>query len=150
MHTEKHKLLKLNSFIIIEYIKSSINILVDLKVKEQLESFFTNFNPQSIPNNDINLINIKESIDYDLKERTKSSNSNNEKSNNSNSSFHNDYEDLLRKHESDIRNHIKVQHQYRIYSDNLKNKIEELERSKAEYKKTVANLQEVTNQLIYL
>jgi len=54
-----------------------------------------------------------------------------------------EYEDLLRKHESDIRNHIKVQHQYRIYSDNLKNKIEELEKSKVEYKKTISNLQEV-------
>lgn len=33
----------MNSFIIIEYIKTSIDILVDIKVKNQIETFFNNY-----------------------------------------------------------------------------------------------------------
>lgn len=99
--------MKLNSFIIIEYVKTSIDILVDIKVKKQIESFFNNYN-------------------------FKTENSNIEA-----------YEDLLRKSEADIRNHIKIEHQMKIYSDNLKAKIEELEKSKAEYKINYLALQEV-------
>ena len=97
----------MNSFIIIEYIKTSIDIVVDIKVKNQIESFFNNYN-------------------------TKSEGSNVEA-----------YEELLRKSESDIRNHIKIEHQMKIYSDNLKAKIEELEKSKSDYKKNYLALQEV-------
>ena len=97
----------MNSFIIIEYIKTSIDILVNVIVKNQIESFFSNYN-------------------------TKPDDSNVEA-----------YEDLLRKSESDIRNHIKIEHQMKIYSDNLKAKIEELEKSKLESKKNYIILQEV-------
>ena len=41
---EKKKLNSMNSFIVIEYIKSTIDILVDFKVNKQIESFFNNFN----------------------------------------------------------------------------------------------------------
>jgi len=97
----------MNSFIIIEYIKTSIDILVDIKVKNQIEAFFNNFH-------------------------NKVEGSNAEA-----------YEELLRKSESDIRNHIKIEHQMKIYSDNLKAKIEELEKSKADYKKNYMALQDV-------
>lgn len=154
-----------------------------MKVKDQIESFFSNFNnfnPVENNNNNINMINSintnfncidnnynfkDEKLDNDIEivnnininknnnnviyrkdenienEKNKKNKIINDKGNNS--IYSNDYEDLLRKHESDIRNHIKIQHQYRIYSDNLKNKIEELEKSKLEYKKTIVNLQEV-------
>ena len=55
----------------------------------------------------------------------------------------NDYEELLQKLEEDIRNHIKIQHQYRIYSDSLKQKIEELDKANIGDKNTIANLKEV-------
>jgi len=126
-----------------EYIKSSINILVDLKVKDQLESFFSNFDAQSIVSKNSNQ-NYNNKIEEEFENgKITISESKAENPDVSNSSCLNDYEELLRKHESEIRNHIKIQHQYRIYSENLKNKIEEIEKSKADYKKTITNLQEV-------
>jgi succinate dehydrogenase flavin-adding protein (antitoxin of CptAB toxin-antitoxin module) len=97
----------MNSFIIIEYIKTSIDILVDIKVKDKIEAFFNNYH------NKLEGSNLEA------------------------------YEELLQKSESDIRNHIKIEHQMKIYSDNLKAKIEELEKSKGEYKKNYLALQEV-------
>ena len=126
-----------------EYIKSSINILVDLKVKDQLESFFSNFDAQNILSKNSNQ-NHNNKIEEEFENgKITISESKAENRDVSNSSCLNDYEELLRKHESEIRNHIKIQHQYRIYSENLKNKIEEIEKSKADYKKTITNLQEV-------
>ena len=61
----------------------------------------------------------------------------------------NDYEDLLQKLENDIRNHIKCQHQYRIYSDNLKLKIEELEKVNKGQKNIITHLNEVKFFFIY-
>lgn len=117
-----------------------------MRVKLQLESFFSNFDIQNIPNKDSNFNSYASGKQEDLFEEKKNENketSNHEKNNITNNSFINDYEELLRKHESEIRNHIKIQHQYRIYSDNLKTKIEELEKSKMDYKKNISNLQEV-------
>lgn len=65
------------------------------------------------------------------------------------SSNPNDYEELLQKLEGDIRNHIKIQHQYRIYTDSLKHKIEELEKLNNEQKKIIENLNEVFNYFYY-
>jgi len=104
-----------------------------MRVKNQLESFFSNLDLQS--------------NDYDKKgEKGWKHKNANEDFNKKNDMFINDYEELLRKHESDIRNHIKIQHQYRIFADGLKTKIEELEKSNVEYKKTIVNLQEVNFQ----
>ena len=110
---EKERLKKMNSFIIIEYIKTSIDILVDIKVKDKIEAFFNNYH------NKLEGSNLEA------------------------------YEELLQKSESDIRNHIKIEHQMKIYSDNLKAKIEELEKSKGEYKKNYLALQEVSLLLRY-
>lgn len=55
----------------------------------------------------------------------------------------NGYEELLQKLEGDIRNHIKIQHQYRIYTDSLKLKLEELEKINNDQKSIIANLNEV-------
>ena len=43
-----------------------------------------------------------------------------------------DYEAMLIKYEQDIRGHIKVEHQLKLYSDSLQNNIEELEKEKKE------------------
>jgi hypothetical protein len=68
---EKEKLRKTNPTTIIDYIKNSIDILIDLKVEEKLEA-------------------IKKLNSSDEAEKQ------------------NEYETLLRKLESDIRLHIKV------------------------------------------
>ena len=41
-----------------------------------------------------------------------------------------DYEAMLIKYEQDIRGHIKVEHQLKLYSDSLQNNLEELENEK--------------------
>ena len=113
--------------------------MVDIKVKDQLESFFSNYDSHN-QTEDLKLNEIENKFDSKSEKNISSLDQN---FNNSICTHINDYEELLRKHECDIRNHIKIQHQYRIYSENLKTKIEELEKSRAENKKTIANLQEV-------
>ena len=43
-----------------------------------------------------------------------------------------DYESLLIKYEKDIRGHIRIEHQLKLYADSLQNNIEELEKEKDE------------------
>lgn len=43
------------------------------------------------------------------------------------------YEELLRKLEKDIREHIKVQFQLKIYAESLEYKLEQLEKSRSKY-----------------
>jgi hypothetical protein len=90
---EKNKLNSMNSFIIIEYIKSTIDILVDFKVNKQIQNFFNDYNL----NNNNNNIHLK----------------------------------------------TKIEQETQIYIKNLKRKLNEMEKSKNEYKKSFMNLQEV-------
>ena len=46
------------------------------------------------------------------------------------SNIQQDYEAMLVKYEQDIRGHIKVEHQLKLYSDSLQSNIEELEKEK--------------------
>ena len=48
----------------------------------------------------------------------------------SNEHVQQDYEAMLIKYEQDIRGHIKVEHQLKLYSDSLQNNIDELEKEK--------------------
>ena len=43
-----------------------------------------------------------------------------------------DYESLLIKYEKDIRSHIKIEHQLKLYADSLQNDIEEIEKEREE------------------
>ena len=45
-----------------------------------------------------------------------------------NENYSEDYESLLRKEESDIRQHISIEHQLKLYSEKLIDKLEELEK----------------------
>ena len=70
----------------------------------------------------------------------------------SNEHIQQDYEAMLIKYEQDIRGHIKVEHQLKLYSDSLQNNIDELEQEKKigfkndnneknnEYKNEIMNL----------
>ena len=50
----------------------------------------------------------------------------------SNEHIQQDYEAMLIKYEQDIRGHIKVEHQLKLYSDSLQNNLDELEKEKRE------------------
>jgi hypothetical protein len=89
----------MSPFVILEYIKNSIDILINLKVEERLES------EKNI--NDNNFI---------------------ANSNLTHEEYQNEYEVLLRKLESDIRTHIKIEHQLKLYSEGLQQRIEDLEK----------------------
>ena len=83
----------MSPFVILEYIKNSIDILINLKVEKKLESEKNaNENNASLEDNQ------------------------------------NEYEVLLRKLESDIRTHIKIEHQLKLYSEGLQQRIEDLEK----------------------
>ncbi len=96
---EKNKLNAINSFIIIEYIKSTIDILVDFKVSKEIQNFFNDYNFNNNDNNNNHL----------------------------NTQF----------------NKTKSEEETKIYIQNLKHKLNEMEKSKNEYKKSFMNLQEV-------
>ena len=95
----------MSPFVILEYIKNSIDILISLKVEERLES---------------------------EKNANANANENAYEKNNNNYAFSNDYQNeyevLLRKLESDIRTHIKIEHQLKLYSEGLQQRIEDLEK----------------------
>lgn len=103
---EKEKLTKSSSLKLIDYIKSSIEILVNIKVEEQIELNKIKFSQEN------NILSTNE------EENT------------------NEYEKLLRQLESEIRNHIKVknlslnqiEHQMRLHDESLQDKIDELEK----------------------
>ena len=50
---ERNKLLKLNPFTVIEYIKTSIDILVDLKVNEKAQEIESDFNQNRNNNSNV-------------------------------------------------------------------------------------------------
>ncbi len=143
--------------------------MVDQRVKDQLDNIFANLESRNIdiygnPKNE-------DQHDIENKENKEYSNTNTNKkkqaeriidnleleqlANNLNNTYRsirtnnpNDYEELLQKLEGDIRNHIKIQHQYRIYTDSLKYKIEELEKLNNEQNNLIANLNEVNILII--
>jgi replicative DNA helicase len=54
-----------------------------------------------------------------------------------------DYEEMLVQSENNVRNLIKTQHQMKLLNETLKNKIEELDKSKNELKKENRKINEV-------
>ena len=95
----------LDPITLINYIKDSIDVLVEMSVNDQVEDY----------------LNQKENDPQT-------------------------YESILIKYESDIRGHIKVEHQLKLYADNLQYEIEQHEKEKKEmlalitkYKKNYAN-----------
>ena len=55
------------------------------------------------------------------------------------------FESQLQKFEADVRNHISVEHQLKLHIESIQNKLEELERYKAETGKKVAEYEEKLN-----
>jgi hypothetical protein len=134
--------------------------LVDKKVKDQIETIFLNIDKEKEDNREKEKEKNKE-IEKEKQEKEETFHKHKLQQIKENLEFQpiddkfnftqlslrsnnlNDYEELLQKLENDIRNHIKIQHQYRIYSDNLKLKIEELEKINKEQKNSISDLNEV-------
>ena len=93
MERERKNLEKLPILEIINYIKISLYIIIQIKVREELEKNKDNSHKKII-----------------LEENAAE-----------------DYETLLRKEEAEIRQHICVEHQFKLHSENLEQKLMELE-----------------------
>lgn len=106
---EKENLKKTNPLTLIEYIKSSIDVLIDLKVDEKIEKLEQS--KKTFDENDIS----------------------------------GESESLLRKLESDIRNHIKMEHQLKLHSESLQQRIEDLEKENSDMVVKVKSLSDKNN-----
>jgi len=107
LEKERETLKALDPIQLIEYIKASIEILINLKVEEKIQAHKENKDDQQINMN--NFFNEDEE-------------------------GVNEYERLLRQLEAEIRNHIKIEHQLKLHSDTLQARVEELEQIKEELK----------------
>jgi len=90
---DKENLKKLPILDIINYIKTSLLIIINIKLKEELEK------------------QKDEKIQKKISEEIAAE----------------DYETLLRKEEAEIRQHISIEHQFKLHSEYLEQRITELE-----------------------
>ena len=93
LESDRKNLEKLPILEIINYIKTSLYIIIQIKLKEELEK------------------NKDKSSKIKIWEENAAE----------------DYESLLRKEEAEIRQHICIEHQFKLHSENLEQKIMELE-----------------------
>ena len=93
MEHDKENLKKLPILDIINYIKTSLLIIINIKLKEELEK------------------QKDEKIQKKISEEIAAE----------------DYETLLRKEEAEIRQHISIEHQFKLHSEYLEQRITELE-----------------------
>ncbi len=93
MKHDKENLKKLPILDIINYIKTSLLIIINIKLKEELEK------------------QKDEKIQKKISEEIAAE----------------DYETLLRKEEAEIRQHISIEHQFKLHSEYLEQRITELE-----------------------
>ena len=93
MERDRKNLEKIPILEIINYIKISLYIIIQIKVREELEKNKDNCHKKII---------LEENVAED-------------------------YETLLRKEEAEIRQHICVEHQFKLHSENLEQKLMELE-----------------------
>ena len=94
LEQEKKNLKNLPILDIIKYIKTSLNIIIQIKAKEEIDKY------KEEKENKNNIINENAAEDY---------------------------ETLLRKEEAEIRQHISIEHQFKLHFENLAEKISELE-----------------------
>jgi hypothetical protein len=94
LEQEKLNIKNLSMLDIINYIRESIRIIIQIKAQEEVEKYKA--------------------------EHEANQSKENEK-------YAEDYETLLRREEAEIRQHISIEHQFRIQFDNLLEKIDELE-----------------------
>ncbi|CDW79975.1 UNKNOWN [Stylonychia lemnae] len=152
LEKEKKKLLKQDGFQILEYIRSSIEIIMNLKI-EDLEKEMS-MKKQGDSGNDMNSssysVTSASFVHASMKEALANSqhghvesqkgnlvrDDNNSKKNSQQSEEPpKEYEKMLQKLESDIRGHIRLEHEMKIHLDYLEGRVEELENQNVKFEK---------------
>ncbi len=98
LEQEKKNLQNIPLLDIINYIKVSLSVIIEIRTNEEIEKY----NAENEKGKKIINENVAE-----------------------------DYETLLRKEEAEIRQHISIEHQFKIHFDNMAEKISELEEDNA-------------------
>ena len=111
---EKDKLEQLELITIVEYIKSSIEILMNMKLDESEQKNSTKYRPSSRP--------------YFKRDDKPLFSSEAGKSAISDYEPPKEYEKVIQKLEGDIRNHIRVEQQLKLHIETVHNKMEEYEK----------------------
>lgn len=121
VEAEKEKLKDADEFMILDYIRSSIEILMNLKIEEYEEEF-------------------EEKMKKWIKEMKKSEK---EVENSDEDDAPNNYEKLIQKLEADVWNHISVEQQLKLYVESYQQKLEEEENLNDQYEKDISKLKDL-------
>lgn len=113
---EREKLRDTDPFTILEYIKSSIEILMNMKMEEQKPQSKTKSKHGFKGNEESedDLISVGSSVQIDSKQENK---------------LQTLYESQLQKYEAEVRNHIKIEQQLKLHIECVQDKLDETEKS---------------------
>ncbi len=103
---ERQKLRDVDAFTVLDYIKTSIEILMNMKMEEQQEG-----NATSKTKKDDDLESMR-SMDEPPK----------------------DYESMLQKYEAEVRNHIKIEQQLKLHIECVQDKLDDSEKAREKMK----------------
>lgn len=140
---------KVSGFTVLEYVRTSIEIIMNLKI-EDLEKEFKNRNrfekdsvdgglsTISISSNNLIEQSMKDAINAMMETQESARSNYNDKSHVRGPPAK--YEKLIQKLESDVRGHIKLEHEMKIHMDYLENKLEILQTQAQSWEQTEAKL----------
>lgn len=113
---EREKLRDTDPFTVLEYIKSSIEILMNMKMEEQKPAKGRTESKTFKTGNgsDDDLISVNSSVQFDQKEDSK---------------LQTLYEGQLQKYEAEVRNHIKIEQQLKLHIECVQDKLDETEKA---------------------
>lgn len=118
LHKERDRLVKLDSLTVLDYIKTSIEILMQMKNEDDRETSKEGARSYRFHQNGENggaaseFSSTFQSIDFAPKE----------------------YEQQLQLYEAEVRNHIKVEQQLKLHIEVLQEKIDDLEKEREKFK----------------
>lgn len=123
---ERKRLTEADNFTILDYIKTSIEILMNMKMEEHENETQTksrskhNRSKSGTSSRVISESGSMKSLDEPPK----------------------DYEQMLQKYEAEVRNHIKIEQQLKLHIECVQDKLDDSEKSKDQYKKEKKVLEE--------
>ena len=123
---ERKRLTEADNFTILDYIKTSIEILMNMKMEEHENETQTksrskhNRSKSGTSSRVISESGSMKSLDEPPK----------------------DYEQMLQKYEAEVRNHIKIEQQLKLHIECVQDKLDDSEKSKDKYKKEKKVLEE--------
>lgn len=110
---EREKLRDVDPFTVIEYIKASVEILMNMKMDEQQTQTGKK---------------MKKTIDDDLISLQSSSRKMNGDGEDASNSLQSQYEQQLQKYEAEVRNHIKIEQQLKLHIECVQDKLDDTEK----------------------